>query len=563
MFRSSVISPRSAFAFAIAFAIPSVTFAQGETKTSTTIRMPEDGGPLPRAKMPEGGVDGPTGDKTPDKLPRADMPEGGANLHCHLHEHHGIEHSHCHDHEKSESHDHDHESDQHCHEHSHDGSTHEHCHGHEKGRAHEHEHPTSEHCHEHQHGSEAPHSHCHEEGDPDHAHHGSKPVGAEPTGQDCHEHDGETHCHESKSKAHDHAAAKTDSEPVAPDPRLTRPMTEVAGLKVRWSGFLRTIAEFVENDPRSAFIGRNDGFKLANARLELTARKGGFHAHVSFDAAVGERERFNDPNLRFGMRLRDAYMQYDLSRYADVTAGRFKAPYDIGALESSGARTFIDAPIATFGILPGLGNEVQGMGQDRQLGIMVSKSRLGLTSDGFDLGYALALTNGRTLGLALNDNDRPALFGRVSAYYDDWATLNVGGFTDARTVGELPDLFDEDVSGTEVSAIVRIEKLVLEGQLLFQTTSFDSDRPTVNTLGAHAQFAYTLWDVTFAYRFAWYEPNTQDIDDADQRTAHTIGLSYNVEQLPLLVMLNGTVSGEQQGRTVDNNRLTLMGQFTF
>ncbi len=581
------------FVIAVSLAVSPVASAQSETSTATKMKMPEDGGPLPRAKMPQGGVGGAV--ETPDKLPRAEMPEGGANLHCHLHEHHGVEHSHCHEHDNGENHDHDHANDEHCHEHEHDGSVHTHCHGHADGRAHAHDHPEGVHCHEHQHGSEAPHQHCHEEGDPEHDHHGAD--------GDCHDHDGESHCHDGGAKGHDHAkegchshdgdehchegakkghthgddchdhdgknhchdggAVKHDHTGTSRAGATADALLGGTGIALRWNGYLRAVTEFIENDPRSTFIGRNDGFKLFNARLGVRAQKGDFFSYVSFDAAAGERERFNDPNVRFGVRLRDAYMSYHLSRFADVFGGRFKTPYDLAGLKATGALTFIDRPVESRGVLPATGFEVEGMNQGRQLGVMVAKDRIGLTEDGFDIGYALALTNGRTNGLAFNDNDRPALFGRVSAHYGHLATLNVGGFTDSRTVGELPDLFDEDVSGTEISAQVRAFDVELEAQLLFTTTSFDGARPSVNSLGLHAQWAYTIWGVTIAYRFAWYEPNTKDLDDADQRTEHTLGLSYGLEDLPLRFMLNGTVAGEQQGRKVDNNRLALLAQFIF
>ncbi len=572
--RTTFMNSSTLFLFAVAVAYAPTASAQTKTATTTKMKMPEDGGPLPRATMPQGGV-GDTSDGTPDELPRAKMPEGGANLHCHLHEHHGVEHSHCHEHTDSEGHDHDHAADEHCHEHEHDGSVHSHCHGHAEGREHGHDHPDGVHCHEHQHDGGAPHEHCHDEGDPEHDHHADA--------EDCHAHDGETHCHEGKT-GHEHPKGEEDCHEHDGETHChdgedghdhTNKMKKPAagatadmllggtGMALRWNGYLRAVTEFIENDPRSTFIGRNDGFKLINARLGVRASKGNFFSYVSFDAAAGERERFNDPNVRFGMRLRDAYLAYDLSQYADIFAGRFKTPYDLASLKATGALTFIDRPVYSRGVLPGTGFEVEGMQQGRQLGVMVGKSRIGLSEDGFDIGYALALTNGNTAGLALNDNDRPALFGRVSAHYGEIATLNVGGFTDARTVGELPDLFDEDVSGTEVSAHVHVFDFDLEAQLLFITTSFDGARPSVNSLGLHAQWAYTIWGVTFAYRFAWYEPNTTDLDDADQRTEHTIGVAYGLEGLPLTFILNGTVAGEQQGRQVDNNRLALLAQFIF
>ncbi len=341
------------------------------------------------------------------------------------------------------------------------------------------------------------------------------------------------------------------------------------GLKLSWEGYIRVIAEVIENDSKSTFIGRNDGFRLANARLGTRVSYEDLYAYLSIEAAVGEAETFNDPNEEFTVRPRDAIIRYDFSDFAGVQVGRFKAPYDLGTLESpsdlsGGATMFIEAPLESRGVLPTQGNEVLGMSQDRELGLMISKGKIGITEHAFDLGYALALTNGRTFNKALNDNDRPAGFARLSFYWGEWASLNVGGFTDSRTVGELPNLFDENVLGAEVSMVVAFFGLRLEGQLLVQNTKFEtSERPDVTAFGAHGQFDYALWDFRFGYRFAWYEPNNKDLDDADQVMEHSLALQYVVPKLPLKFAIEGTIALEQAGRRVDNNRITLLSQFTF
>ena len=199
-------------------------------------------------------------------------------------------------------------------------------------------------------------------------------------------------------------------------------------LQITWNGFLRLVVEAIENDERSEFIGRNDGFKIANARIGLRAQKGNFFGYVSVDAAVGERETFNDPDQQLAVRPRDLFLRYRLADFATVTLGRFKAPYDLGQLETTAYRVFIDLPVESRGVLPTQGFEIEGLGQGRQLGAMVHSDRVGLDPDGFDIGYALALTNGRTLGLALNDNDRVAGFARMSLFWADVIQVNVAGF---------------------------------------------------------------------------------------------------------------------------------------
>ncbi len=508
--------------------------AAAQTTTSTGgLVMPEDGGPLPRAQMPIGGVNDGMKRNTPNKGVDDGMKREGQ--HCHEHEHDGSKHEHCHD-EADKDHGHAHEA-EHCHEHEHDGSKHEHCHDEaDKDHGHAHE---DEHCHEHEHDG-SKHAHCHDEADQGHLHgHQRDPVGPAPQ--------------------------------VAPTRQggnfglIDVPATlSGEGLQVTWNGYFRLLGETVENDSRSTYIGRNDWFKLASARLAMVARTGKLFGFVSIEASAGERESFNDPNATLIVAPRDAFLRYDLARFVDITAGRFKVPYDLGELERVPLRLFIDQPLESRGIEATYGNELRGLSQGRQIGIMLHKDHLGLNADGLDVGYHLALTNGFANGVTLNDNDKPAIFGRVTAYWGELFALNLAGFADYRTVGTLPNLFDEDVLGAEASFAFGWEGLRLQGQMLYTKTQFQtSGQADVNALGGHIAWAYELWGAWLGYRFSYFDPNLDDLDDADAVTEHTIGLGYTMKALPLVFMLNGSVMGEQQGRKVDNNRLTLLTQFSF
>ncbi|MEL7371633.1 MAG: porin [Myxococcota bacterium] len=330
-------------------------------------------------------------------------------------------------------------------------------------------------------------------------------------------------------------------------------------LNVSFNGYLRLIIEAIENDSRSVRVGRNDGFKAANARIGLRVARGDFVAYLSVDSAAGQRETFNDPDQDFMVRPRDLFIRYRLANFASITVGRFKMPYDLGQLETTPYRLFIDQPVASRGVLPTQGLSNDGIGQGRQLGAMIHRDRLGLDWSGFDIGYALAVTNGRNLELALNDNDRVAGIGRLSMYWAESIQLNLAGFFDNRTVGDLPEVFDEDVRGVEVSAIMNLNDFNLEGQLLYQSTDVDG-RAGVEAWGAHAQVAYTVGrGFQMAYRLSYYDPINTD----DAVTEHTAGVSYYPSQLPLRFMLNGTLALEQANARVDNNRLAFLTQFVF
>jgi hypothetical protein len=206
------------------------------------------------------------------------------------------------------------------------------------------------------------------------------------------------------------------------------------------------------------------------------------------------------------------------------------------------------------------GIQVQGMSPLRQIGLMLFRNRLGLNKDGFDFGYALAVTNGRTDTLALNDNNKPALFGRLMFYFSRWFNLNLAGFIDDRTVGQLPNLFDEDVKGAEVSLVLNFDALRIEAQGLYQHTTFPTTgASSVNTVGTHAQWSYRLWDFELGYRFALYNPS--DLFNDDQVIEHTIGLNYYFPKVPVRAAVDGTITQNQI--SLSNNRVVFLVQYLF
>ncbi|MFO0728391.1 MAG: porin [Myxococcota bacterium] len=337
---------------------------------------------------------------------------------------------------------------------------------------------------------------------------------------------------------------------------------QVAGrqLHLQFQGYMRMIAALVENDALP-FIGRNDGFRLADIRLGVKASYGeDIFAYVSIDGALAQSTDPNDPNAQLAVGLRDAYMAFVLSPLASIRLGRFKAPYDLGDLEPTGERVFIDAPVESRGVVATEGIQVTGLAVDRQLGLMIHTDKMGLTKDGFDLGYALAITNGKTEDRVLNDNDHFAGFARLMFHFGKWVTLNGAGFIDSRTTGTLPNLLDDQVLGVEGSAVIHIENLRVEGQFLLQhVTPQTAQTGEYNGFGWHAGWSYRIWGFEPAYRFAYFEPN--DRVEQDIVMEHTLALSYYFEKFPLRLSVNGTFAAEQ--RKLDNNRLAFLAQFSF
>jgi hypothetical protein len=349
-------------------------------------------------------------------------------------------------------------------------------------------------------------------------------------------------------------------------------------LAFSYDGYVKVIAETIQTDQTGIISGRNNGFRLGNARLGFLAMyDNNLRAYISIDASVGNNEDINfinNTNQTLTVGPRDAYLAYDITRHASVRVGRFKAPYDISILQDEGGRIFIDLPVETRGVDPTQGFLTVGLRQDREIGVMLHRERLGFTKDGFDLGYALALTNGRTEEVVLNDNNQLAGFARFSLYWGSVINVNVGGFTDTVTVGSQPNLFDQEVKGFEASAVVRIADLRLEGQYLIQRTDFQTTgEPHVNSQGFHAQASYRftsgcLTGFEAAYRFAFYDPNQRF--SVRQVNEHTLGVSYYLVTLPLRVTANYTFAGEPNGGflagsdgLISNNRFAGLLQFNF
>jgi hypothetical protein len=330
-----------------------------------------------------------------------------------------------------------------------------------------------------------------------------------------------------------------------------------------FDGYLKVIAEWIQSDAAAPYVGQNGGFRIGNARLGfLAAYEDNLRAYISIDATITDDTDINTVNAPLAVGPRDAFFAYDLSRHAGLTVGRFKAPFDLSTLQDEGGRIFIDTPVESRGINAQQGFPLVGLTQDRQMGLMLARERLGLSSDGFDIGYAIALTNGRTTNLSLNDNNRPAGYSRFSFYWGRWFTVNLGGFTDTRTTGMQPNLFDEEYKGAEASAVAYLADLRLEAEGIIQRADYPTaGAPHVNSYGTHAQASYRFLGFEAAYRYAFYRPNHRfEVQDV---TEHTFGLSYYASSLPLRFTVNGTLVHNEPGRQINNNRIGAMTVMNF
>src|SRR5512138_1708039 len=115
----------------------------------------------------------------------------------------------------------------------------------------------------------------------------------------------------SSSEADGKKAATSDTAPPPADVG-TKSIREGedAAPKFAWEpfGYLRLQYLMVQNDPNIAFVGRDDGFELQNARVGVRGTYGKRAKFVvSIDGAVDERAQINVPEGKLRVGLRDAY----------------------------------------------------------------------------------------------------------------------------------------------------------------------------------------------------------------------------------------------------------------
>jgi len=116
-------------------------------------------------------------------------------------------------------------------------------------------------------------------------------------------------------------------------------------------GYLRAEYIAVQNDPNVAFVGRNDGFELQNARIGAIGTLGTRARFVvSFDGALDERADLNSPQGTLAVGLRDSYLDVGIGGGVVARGGYFQCWVDPQAQVPDTRRAFVDLPLETRGM---------------------------------------------------------------------------------------------------------------------------------------------------------------------------------------------------------------------
>lgn len=340
---------------------------------------------------------------------------------------------------------------------------------------------------------------------------------------------------------------------------------ETAGVVYKFGGYLRLEGALVQNDPSVDFVGRNDGFRIANARLQVDGRwKDRLSFRISADGADDERESPNATTGQLRFALKDAYADVRLAKVANIRAGQFYAVFDIDEIGGQSELQFVDRALESRGVHATEGWETPGLGAGRSQGVALRAPRaLGGDAFGIAIGYEIAAQNGNAEDESANDNDELAYSGALILSSGERFLAYVGGRHNRRAVGELPFReVEEDIAGVAAAQVhagpIKVEAQAIARQTTFPTTGGLDE----NAFGAHAQAAIALraagltWEP--GYRFAMLEPS--DLIDNDAVQEHTLGVNVSVDELRTRFLFNVTHVVEEAGRELENDRVELLLQ---
>ena len=331
---------------------------------------------------------------------------------------------------------------------------------------------------------------------------------------------------------------------------------------------LRTGFDFVQADPNVAFVGRNDGFKLDQARLGFT---GSYKERLSWtmimDGVSTSDPNANDPIAHVRTALRDAFLHWHATEFFNVWLGQTFMPGDYEGMISRRELNFSARSVASQGVGAGLGYQVAGLSAGRQTGVVLGARDL--VAGILHLDYRMALANGNGINVTGNDNEQPAFYSRFAAGLSDWVQLGLGFQYNPRTVGELPNLYTENDVVALGDLKINVWGLDMLAQAIWRQTSYDTSAADSDEglglttwLVFDEPFGLNLLNFKPGIRFSYLDPSSFLTDDQLQEI--TVGIRYDAPiSLPVTFMVDYTVLTEETARALANDRLVAMFQITY
>jgi hypothetical protein len=341
-------------------------------------------------------------------------------------------------------------------------------------------------------------------------------------------------------------------------------------------GFTYMDFEWVEYDPNSTFSGRNNGFRIADMRLEMQGRPTGrFGFDVSIDAAVGQRTPANTLLGSNIIALEDGNVWFDILPELRLTVGQFVVPFGAEALLPDDDLPFVRRSIVTGGIqapesntdVPGVWGNYCAFSACRALGLSL-RYRMPHDRPGFSIEIMGANGNGQNQ--IVNDNNQFLILGRFEGWLDEHVTLGLNAYYDPRTVVNTVNnqgyLYDETDYAAGADVVAHLGGLRLMGMFLWKETQFvTTGAPLAHTWGVVGQALYTLpsslLGFQVGYRFAYYEPNTAI--PASELYENDFVVAYPFPHIPVRVLAQVSLRAQDPANAVNNDGVDVMLQALF
>jgi len=238
----------------------------------------------------------------------------------------------------------------------------------------------------------------------------------------------------------------------------------VAGVRFEPEARLISGFEYERSRPEGAQTRAGEkeyGFELKQARLGLSAEKGSFRLHLSFDLADALSPELGT-SYDSPAYLRTATLEYRPLRALRLSVGRFKRPFSAIELESA-----IDLPVLDRGLWNELAVEDNQWG-DRAVGVMAS-GRIKFQK----LRWQVSLTN-PSWSSSL-DSQGVDVLGRVRLSLVKGLNLGLnGGYKYLVFAGQTQATHNYGV-GADLSLSLGQAHVLLEGSLV--DLPFETDRP--------------------------------------------------------------------------------------
>lgn len=368
------------------------------------------------------------------------------------------------------------------------------------------------------------------------------------------------------------------------DGYVQQPPEELPG---EWSfsfgGYVRVGYRYITNDPALGVVGRNDGFILANARPLVVGKYGrsfGFRIQLEGASEIGSGT--TNPGRELVARLRDAFLFYSPHPALELQAGRFRAPFELEALFSTGDMMFPTRSVVSEGVSDFEGRELTGLSVDREVGVMLTASTpiFPLADDiakpeGPGVSYALAVTNGSSADISLNDNDQLSYYGRLGLHWSDLVRLGGAAYYNDQTLGDPPDQVGEALLGMTGDLSLAVAGFTLAASYTqVEVTAEVEAEPVRTSQGYQVQMGWQdPWiGLQPAVRWASYSPYADypgratkpDPAFEGRELNHlSVGLNFNPPGLPIRSLLTYTLTLEQETRELNNDRLDLLLQVSW